>query len=478
MSLAGLSARNARLYPDKPAFVMGSRTVTFAEHHARATALAADLAARGVPPGGRIAVLARNCLEYLDVYAAAETYGYVVAPLNFRLTREELAGIVAGLDPHVLLYQEAFADVAPDAPLRLTLNHPKGGLTPLSLNPQGGQTPLRDVEGSDVVYLMSTSGTTGTPRAAMLTRDGQWGNALGLALEQRLSPEDVHLATMPLYHVGGRALVLSHTLRGCTVHLHDAFDADAVAADIERHRITTTQVVPTMIAWLLDAQPRDLSSLRLIWYASAPMPVELLRRGLERFGPIFIQGYGQTESGPLATVLTPAEHDPGAEHLASAGRAVPGVEVRIEDGEILIRSPFNMTGYWRNPELSAETLKDGWLHTGDLGRLDERGYLYIVDRKKDLIISGGENIYPREVEEVLYAHPGVREAAVIGVPDEVWGESVKAVVVPVGDLAPDELIAFCRTRLARYKCPKAVELRAELPKTPSGKVLKRELRAR
>jgi acyl-CoA synthetase (AMP-forming)/AMP-acid ligase II len=325
---------------------------------------------------------------------------------------------------------------------------------------------------------MSTSGTTGTPRAAMLTRDGQWGNALGLALEQRLSPEDVHLATMPLYHVGGRALVLSHTLRGCTVHLHDAFDAAAVAADIEHHRITTTQVVPTMIAWLLDAQPRDLSSLRLIWYASAPMPVELLRRGLERFGPIFVQGYGQTESGPLATVLTPAEHDPGAEHLASAGRAVPGVEVRIEDSEILIRSPFNMTGYWRNPELSAETLKDGWLHTGDLGRLDERGYLYIVDRKKDLIISGGENIYPREVEEVLYAHPGVREAAVIGVPDAVWGESVKAVVVPVGDLASDELIAFCRTRLARYKCPKAVELRAELPKTPSGKVLKRELRAR
>ena len=356
-------------------------------------------------------------------------------------------------------------------------SNPQGGLTPSRLNPQGGQTPLREVEGSDVVYLMSTSGTTGSPRAAMLTRDGQWGNALGLALEQRLSPEDVHLATMPLYHVGGRALVLSHTLRGCTVHLHDAFDADAVAAEIERHRITTTQVVPTMIAWLLDAQPRDLSSLRLIWYASAPMPVELLRRGLERFGPIFVQGYGQTESGPLATVLTPAEHDPGAEHLASAGRAVPGVEVRIEDGEILIRSPFNMTGYWRNPELSAETLKDGWLHTGDLGRLDERGYLYIVDRKKDLIISGGENIYPREVEEVLYAHPGVREAAVIGVPDEVWGESVKAVVVPVGDLAPDELIAFCRTRLARYKCPKAVELRAELPRTPSGKVLKRELRA-
>jgi long-chain acyl-CoA synthetase len=268
--------------------------------------------------------------------------------------------------------------------------------------------------------------------------------------------------------------VLSHTLRGCTVHLHDSFDADAVTADIERHRITTTQVVPTMIAWLLDAAPRDLSSLRLIWYASAPMPVELLRRGLERFGPIFVQGYGQTESGPLATVLTPAEHDPGSERLASAGRAIPGVDVRIDDGEILIRSPFNMTGYWRNPELTAEALTGGWLRTGDLGRIDELGYLYVIDRKKDMIISGGENIYPREVEEVLFAHPGVREAAVIGAPDDLWGESVRAVVV--GDVAPDELIAFCRSRLAGYKCPKSVELRSELPKTPSGKVLKRGLR--
>ena len=207
---------------------------------------------------------------------------------------------------------------------------------------------------------------------------------------------------MPLYHVGGRALVLSHTLRGCTVHLHEAFDADRVAADIERHRITTTQVVPTMIAWLLDATPRDLSSLRLIWYASAPMPVELLRRGLERFGLDLRAGLRadrERRRWPLCS--PPAEHDPAAEHLASAGRAVPGVEVRDRtDGEILIRSPFNMNGYWRNPEATAEALRDGWLHTGDVGHLDEDGYLYIVDRMKDMIISGGENIYPREVEEV------------------------------------------------------------------------------
>jgi acyl-CoA synthetase (AMP-forming)/AMP-acid ligase II len=230
-----------------------------------------------------------------------------------------------------------------------------------------------------------------------------------------------------------------------------------------------------MVAWLLDAAPRDLSSMRAIWYASAPMPVELLRRGLERFGPVFIQGYGQTESGPLATVLTPAEHDGDA--LASAGRPVLGVDVEIRDGEIAIRSPWAMTGYWRAPEETAESLRDGWLLTGDLGRIDDAGFVYVVDRKKDMIISGGENIYPREVEEVLYAHPGVREAAVIGVPDALWGESVRAVVVPAGELVPDELIAFCRGRLAKYKCPKTVELRDALPKSPSGKVLKRELRA-
>jgi acyl-CoA synthetase (AMP-forming)/AMP-acid ligase II len=460
MSLAALSARNARLYPDKPAFAMGGRTVTFAEHHARACALA-----RGLPRGARIAVLARNCLEYLDVYAAAETAGHVVAPLNFRLTAEELRDVAP--EPDVVLYQAAFEDVAPDAPLRVPLEEVESLFAP-------GEPPSPPDE-DDVVYLMSTSGTTGRPRAAMLTRRGQWLDALALALELRLCAEDVHLATMPLYHVGGRALVLAHTLRGCTVHLHDSFDADAVAATIERHRITTTQVVPTMVAWLLDAAPRDLSSLRLIWYASAPMPVELLRRGLERFGPIFIQGYGQTESGPLATVLPPADHDPESERLGSAGRAVPGVEIRIDDGEICVRSPWLMSGYWRAPELTAETLVDGWLRTGDLGRIDDLGYLYVVDRKKDMIISGGENIYPREVEEVLFAHPGVREAAVIGVPDEVWGESVRAVVV--GDVEPDELVAFCRARLAGYKCPKSVELRAELPKTPSGKVLKRELRA-
>ena len=283
-------------------------------------------------------------------------------------------------------------------------------------------------------------------------------------------------------------------MRGCTVYVHDGFDAAAVARELDAHRITTTHVVPTMLSWLLEQELEHeaLSALRLVLYASAPMPVGLLRRGIDRLGPIFIQGYGQTESGPLATTLHPEEHHlEGAESawLASCGRAVPGVELRILDeeggelpageiGEIAIRSQFNMIGYWHDPELTAAALVDGWLRTGDMAHMDALGYVYIVDRKKDLIITGGENVFPREVEEILYAHPAVLEAAVVGVPDPTWGESPLAIVVlrPQAQVAEQELVDFCRDRLAHYKCPKSVEFCDDLPKTPSGKVLKRTLR--
>jgi acyl-CoA synthetase (AMP-forming)/AMP-acid ligase II len=360
----------------------------------------------------------------------------------------------------------------------------------------GSPEPLGYQPGpDDVCYLMCTSGTTGTPRAAMLTQGGQFLDAQVLALEMGLSPDDRHLATMPLFHVGGRAVVLGHTLRGCTVHIQDGFDAPAVAEELLRESITTTQVVPTMLSWLLDEPLAESAfpALRMVFYASAPMPVGLLRRGIERLGPVFMQGYGQTESGPLATTLRPEEHEltgPAAQRLESCGRAVAGVDVRVVDpdgsecvagaiGELLIRSRFNMVGYWRQPELSAATLVDGWLRTGDMARIDDLGYVFIVDRKKDMIISGGENIYPREVEEVLHLHPAVAEAAVIGVPDELWGEAPVALVVTRdqadGGLAR-ELYLFCRDRLAGYKCPKLVRICDSLPKTPTGKVIKRELR--
>jgi len=504
--LGEIARRNASLYPDKPAFVQGDRQVTFAEYNERLNRLVSALTARGLRTGDRIAFLSRNSLEVLDVYGAAEKGGFHLAPLNFRLTARELEQVLEKIDPHVLFVESQYVETAAAVGDQIgsefdvvVLDGPApAGWTALDDLVAAG-TPGEPPAGfgpDEVAYLMSTSGTTGTPRAAMLTHRGQWLDAYALAFEMRLSPFDRHLAAMPLFHVGGHAIVLAHTLRGCTVHLHDGFDAGAVAHHVQAYGITTTHVVPTMLSWLLEEQLErvDLSSLRLVWYASAPMPVELLRRAILRLGPIFIQGYGQTESGPLATTLHPEEHvleGPEAERLASAGRAAPGVEVRVvgedglelppgETGEITVRSEFVMTGYWRDPELTADALVDGWLRTGDMGRMDELGYVYIVDRKRDLIISGGENIFPREVEDVLYAHPAVLEAAVIGVPDATWGESPRAIVVcrPAADVTEQELIAFCRDQLAHYKCPKAVEFRDELPKTPSGKVLKRALRER
>ncbi|HKP18927.1 MAG TPA: long-chain-fatty-acid--CoA ligase [Gaiellaceae bacterium] len=504
MILGEIAHRNARLFAAKPAFVMGDRTVTFAEHDARGNRLANALGGRGLQPGDRVAFLSRNTLEVMDVYGAGEKGGFPVAPLNFRLTPGELTPVLEKIDPRVLFAQSQYVEAAESVREQLdggfelvALDGPAPpGWTSLEelLAAGSEREPAAEVAPDDVAYLMSTSGTTGTPRAAMLTHQGQWLDAVALALELRLSPEDRHLAPMPLFHVGGHAIVLAHHLRGCTVHLHDGFDAAAVAHDIEAHRITTSHVVPTMLSWLLEEQLErvDLSSLRLVWYASAPMPVELLRRALGRLGPIFIQGYGQTETGPLATSLQPEEHvveGSGAGRLASAGRAAAGVRVRIvredgseaavgETGEVAVRSDFLMTGYWRDPELTAEVLVDGWVHTGDMAHVDEQGYVYIVDRKKDMIISGGENVFPREVEDVLYAHPAVLEAAVIGVPDATWGESPRAIVVcrAEAEVAQQELIDFCRDRLAHYKCPRSVEFRDELPKTPSGKVLKRALR--
>lgn len=497
MRLGDLIRRNARFLPDKPAFVMGERCVTFRDYDRRVNRLVNALRGLGLAEGDRLAFLARNSLECLDVFGAGEKGGYPVAPLNFRLAPRELEEVLDRVEPRALFVQERFLETAEaagcDDALRVVLDGPAQpgwrSLEELLRDASDAEPEAPRVDPEDVCYLMSTSGTTGRPRAAMLTHRGQWLDAAALALEMRLSPSDRHLATMPLFHVGGHAIVLAHTLRGCTVHLQESFDAAAVARTVEAERITTTQIVPTMLGWLLDEAPAeaDLSSLRLVWYASAPMPVELLRRGLARFGSIFLQGYGQTECGPLATTLLPEEHvvdGPGAERLASCGRAVPGVEVEIVEadadgvGEIAIRSPFTMVGYWREPELTAERIVDGWLRTGDLARMDELGYVYIVDRKHDLIISGGENVYPREVEEVIYAHPAVLEAAVVGIPHETWGETPAAVVVRRAGaaLSQEELIAFCRERLARYKCPRTVEFRDELPKSPSGKVLRRLLR--
>ncbi|HZR97878.1 MAG TPA: AMP-binding protein [Chloroflexota bacterium] len=343
------------------------------------------------------------------------------------------------------------------------------------------------------------SGTSGTPKGVRLGQRGLLHMALVTALESEVVPTDRVLLTVPLYHIGAKCTQLAYHLRGCQVMLHRAFDPRAVLRTIEQEQITATLLAPTMLHAVLDLPDFgrfDHSSLRTIFYSAAPMPVDLLRRAIETFGPIFMQLYGMTECGAIGTGLHKHPHvldgSPAqVRRLASAGQAHATCEIRVvhdddtdcavgEPGEALIRNPSLMQGYWNNPAATEEALRGGWMHTGDVGVLDAEEFLFIVDRKKDMLVSGGENIYPREVEAALERHPAVAEAAVIGVPDNYWGEAVKAFVVlrPGASATEAELIEHTRGLIASYKKPRSVEFVMELPRLPNGKVRKPELRAR
>jgi long-chain acyl-CoA synthetase len=353
---------------------------------------------------------------------------------------------------------------------------------------------------ADPLVIFYTSGTTGTPRGALYTHGQKMQNTLIKALDLGLEPGDRHLLVLPMFHVGGDSHMWPFFLTGgCNVLLpRPSFDPVEALLTIARERITDVQVVPTQLISLLnvpDLEQYDLPTLKRIWYAASPMPVEVLKKGLAAFGPIFYQGYGQTESGPHTTVLNKAVHRAAMESkdkadvLGSCGQPCIGVHMRVVDdkdrdllpgqiGEIIVRSERIMSGYWRKPEDTEETVREGWLRTGDLGYYDERGFIYIADRKKDMIVTGGENVYPKEVEEALYAHSAVAEAAVIGIPDAYWVERVHALIVlkAGAEATEDEIVAFCKMRIASYKAPKSVEFTPSLPKSPQGKILKRELK--
>jgi acyl-CoA synthetase (AMP-forming)/AMP-acid ligase II len=317
------------------------------------------------------------------------------------------------------------------------------------------------------------------------------------AIAAGLQPEDKQVMIMPLFHIGGSKIFWAYFCVGGSNVILKSFDPEVTLKTIQEEKATDIHIVPTHLAAIFSLpnyEKYNLKSLKRMLYAASPMPFELLKKGLEIWGPIFIQAYGLTETGPNLCYLRKEDHqvlDRSPEEqtiLLSCGQPYLGVHVRIvndrgedveagEVGEIIVQGN-TMLEFWKKPEDTREIVKDGWLHTGDMGRYDERGFVYIVDRKKDMIVSGGENIYPREVEEILYQHPSVREGAIIGVPDPYWVERVHAVVVlkEGASLTPDELIDFCKKRIARYKAPKSVEFVESLPKTPSGKILKRELR--
>lgn len=508
MHVAHLVHRSARRFPDRPLWLDFNKTITYREGAKRLNQIANALLGLG-NQGDRVAILSSNRFEAYEVYLAAMNAGMAAVPLNPKSHESDHAFILSDSKARFLVfspeYSEALDKIRPQLPdveywIEMA-SDTTGALSYEDLLEQGSSaSPPVTIEPDSLAWLFYTSGTTGKPKGAMETHR----NLLTMVQQFRqtlladTNEFDVMLHLAPIAH-GTASVGLAHLAAGAAqvFPISKSFEAEKVFELIERLEVTASFLAPTMVQMLLQSQKAHLyklSSLKNVIYGGGPMYVEVLRKAIETFGPVFSQIYGQGEAPMTCTGLHKSEHrldDPTAyARLGSAGREMPGVMVRTVDadgkpvpvgtpGEVIVRSDLVMPGYWNRPDATAEALKDGWLHTGDVGHLDAEGYLFITDRIKDMIISGGANIYPREVEEVLLQHPAVAEACVIGVPDEQWGESVKAVVVldPEHAVTAEELIAFSRERMASYKKPKTVDFVSALPKSAFGKVLKRELRA-
>ena len=494
-------ARWAVYAPEKTALVdvATEKRLSYRELNWRADCLAGALRARlGVGKGDRVAVLAHNCAETLELFFALGKLGAVLVPLNSRLATSELAYILNDAQPKVCFYGPDFAATA------LELAHGLSDTHMLAYQPAAGETGYEallashaghaapspaEVSLDDPHVILYTSGTTGMPKGAMLTHGTITWNAVNTQVGWDLRHDDITLTHTPFFHTGGLNVLTTPLIhRGGTIILMKQFDAARSLELIARERCTVVFAVPTMFHMMLEAQnfeTSDLSSVRFFITGGAPCPVPLIEAYARR-GLTFKQGYGLTEAGPNCFTLDARD---AIRKAGSVGFPNFHVDVRVVDdegvdvpagavGELLIRGPHVIKGYWKNPDATAASLQDGWLRTGDLVRKDEEGYYYIVDRKKDMIISGGENIYPAELEQLLHAHPAVVEAAVIGIPHAKWGEVGRAVVVlrSPGLVSEAELIAYLGERVARYKLPKSVAFVDGLPRNPTGKVLKTVLR--
>lgn len=491
---------NARHFGRALGVSSSERTLSHADLYRRGHRIAAGLAALGVTRDQRIAMLAMNCVEMLEIYAAAEISGIAIVPLNFRLSVAEHATILRDCAPTVLFFEDQYHALI--AELRggvgslthcIAIGTAPDWAIPFEAFVAGAAEAVAwpPFDPAALACILYTSGTTGAPKGCMHSHRGFRAVGALMTAKMGLTASDRGLVMMPLFHMGGKAVQLGLHWSGGEMIIQRGFDPLDVLQTIARERITVAHMAPTMIQTFLehpDFDRFDLSSLRVIFYSAAPMPEPLLRRGLEKLGPVFIQSYGQTEI--TGTVLPARYHrldgtEMDRRHLTSVGVPPRGVEVMIDGanrpsdaGEVLMRSPAAMTGYWNNPAATQETMRDGWIRTGDIGVLDEEGFLFLVDRKKDVIISGGENIYSREVENALYAHPEVSEVAVIGVPDAQWGEAVCAIIVrePGSSLDAATAIEHCRTQIAGYKRPRVVEFVDTLPRLASGKIDKKALR--
>ena len=495
--------RSAARDPDKTAIVYKDLRQTYAELDATVNRMAAALAARGVAAGDRVALLSHNNHAFVVTFFAAARLGAISVPINFMLNAAEVGYVLGHSGASALIAEDALVPVAEQAAagrgiaIRGVIPE-HGEEVPAGWEPvtawmaEGpGDAPAVTVDGDDLAQLVYTSGTESRPKGAMLSHRSLLDQYVSCIVDGEMAASDVEVHALPLYHCAQLHVFLAPGIYlGATNIVLPGADPAAMLATVEAERATKLFCPPTVWISLLrhpDFDRRDLSSLRKGYYGASIMPVEVLKEISTRLpGVRLFNLYGQTEMGPLATVLKPEDQQRKA---GSAGRAALNVETLVVDeagepvpcgevGEIVHRSPHAMLGYWRDPERTAEAFAGGWFHSGDLGVLDAEGYLTVVDRKKDMIKTGGENVASREVEEVLYAHPAVAEASVFGLPHPQWIEAVTAVVVlrDGQQAAPGELIAHCRERLSGFKVPKHVVLADALPKNASGKVLKRELR--
>jgi long-chain acyl-CoA synthetase len=506
-TFADIIYRNSLLYPDRDAFVYEGKRISFSQFNARVNKLINALKKKGVKKGATLGILSWNCLQFAEVYGATMKGGFIASPFNPRLTAGELDYIINYSETDTLFLGPELIETV--IALKPKLSKIKNYVLLESSSPEmisydelialSPETePDIHVTEDDPICIVYTSGTTGVPRGALYTQRGLMNDAFTLAIDTGVQPGDKHLQVTPQFHIAGNTWLRVFLLVGACNVIQKVFNPVDTLKLIQDEKITHMSYVPTQMVAMLnvpDLDKYDLSSIKLLWYGASTMPLEVLKKGMKAFGrPIFSEGYGQSESGPAISHMSPQDYavldkPENEQQMMSAGRPDIGVHVRIVDennrdvdpeeiGEIIVRSKHMMVEYWHKPQDTRETIVDGWLHTGDMGYYDEKGFIYIADRKKDMIITGGENVFPREVEEVLYRHSSILEATVIGIPDPYWIEKVHAVIVlKEGCIATsEEIISFCKKHIAGYKTPKSVEFVNSLPKNSAGKIMKRELR--
>ena len=508
MNVGTLFTKSARTFPERLAIAYGDYELTYRQANERINKLANALKGLGIKKGSNIAILLHNCPEFLETLFACFKAGIGSVPINFRLHPKECSYIIDNSEAKAVVLGDDFRDTLyalkdemPRVKYYICITEPLEGMLQYEALVKG-QSPNFvdvDVERDDLAWLFYTSGTTGQPKGAMLTHHVLMMMTMNFFADMTpLGHRDVILHAAPLSHGSGLYGIPNVAKGAANIILKSkSFEPKSVFEIIQRRKVTNMFMAPAMIKRLItstEIDKYDLRSLKCVHYGGAPIYVEDLKASVKKLGQIFVQLFGQAESPMTISYLPKEEHllegtDEQMKRLTSAGIPRTDVEVKIFDdhdnelppgkmGEIVVKGEVVMKGYWRNPQATSETLRRGWLHTGDLGVMDEKGYVYILDRAKDMIISGGENIYSREIEDVILLHPAVHEVAVIGVPDETWGEAIKAIVaLKEGRKATEEeIINFCKGYLASFKKPKSVEFIDAIPKNPYGKVLKRELR--